>query len=71
MLKKIFFELVAIRKELQIIRSYLEPKKVSMCVKVNVPRNATSQSMSKEDIEMYRSIADQKDYGRISPVSKV
>ena len=36
MLKKILFELVAIRKELQAIRSYLEPKKVSMCVKVNV-----------------------------------
>ena len=43
MLKKILFELVAIRKELQAIRSYLEPKKVSMCVKVNVPKNATSQ----------------------------
>lgn len=38
-LKKIFFELVAIRKELQAIRSCLESKKVSMDVNVNASRD--------------------------------
>ena len=53
MLKKIFFELVAIRKELQAIRSCLESKKVSMDVNVNASRDIAFQSMSKEDIEAY------------------
>ena len=54
MLKKIYFELVAIRKELQAIRSYLEPKKVSTEIMVDTIRNHLSevidQSMSPEDI---------------------
>lgn len=64
MLKKIYFELVAIRKELQAIRSYLEPKKVSTDIMVDIIRNhlseAIGQSMSPEDVNTYREIADQK-----------
>ena len=62
MLKKIFFELVAIRKELQAIRSCLESRKVSMDVNVNASRDVAFQSMSKEDIEAYRNISE-KLYG--------
>lgn len=43
MLKKIYFELVAIRKELQAIRSYLEPKKVSTEIMVDTIRNHLSE----------------------------
>lgn len=64
MLKKIYFELIGIRKELQAIRSYLEPKKVSTGIMVDTIRNhlskAIDQSMSPEDVKMYRKIADQK-----------
>ena len=74
MLKKIFFELVAIRKELQAIRSCLESKEVSADIVANTLKNqlraAADQSMSQDDVKTYRSIAD-RDYGRISPVSKV
>lgn len=64
MLKKIFFELVAIRKELQAIRSCLESKEVSADTVINVIKNqlreAIDQPMSPEDIKTYREIADQK-----------
>ena len=70
MLKKIFFELVAIRKELQAIRSCLESKEVSTDIVVDTIRKhlseAIDQSMSPDDVKTYRSIAD-RDYGRISP----
>ena len=66
--------LLDIKKELQAIRSCLESKEVSADIVANTLKNqlreAAAQSMSQDDVKTYRSIAD-RDYGRISPVSKV
>ena len=45
MLKKIYFELVDIRKELQAIRSYLESKEVSTGTVVNAIKNQLREAI--------------------------